>query len=288
MPDVRLLPRATLFVIALALPLPATAPLRAQEKPPEPLPRFEAASLKPNVSGATGPTRMVTQPGGVFLAVNAPLKIMIADAYIGAQPGAVERVIGGPEWVQTARYDVTAKAPAEWRLSPTGPDVALLQMIRTLLEDRFKLKVHRESRPLPAYELVVLRPGTLGPKLHQSTNDCSALRTRPPQPPPGVRPQCGFSGGPGGLMVGGITMTQLAQFLQRVGRPIIDRTGLTGAYDFDLAFAPLAPPAAGAAADPSLPTIFIALEEQLGLKLQPTDGPLDVIVIDSIEQPVAD
>ena len=89
-------------------------------------------------------------------------------------------------------------------------------------------------------------------------------------------------------MVGGISMTQLAQFLQRVGRPVIDKTGLPGAYDFDLAFAPLAPPAAGAAADPSLPTIFIALEEQLGLKLQSTNGPLDVIVIDSIEQPLVD
>jgi uncharacterized protein (TIGR03435 family) len=284
---IRVLPRVISVFTGLVMALPASAPLRAQGQAPGPLPRFEVATVKPNTSGP-GRMQTVTRPGGVFVAVNTPLKLLIADAYIGPEPGAVDRVIGGPEWVHTARYDITAKAPAEWRLSPTGPPVALLRMVRSLLEDRFKLGVHREPRPLPAYQLVVARPGTLGPKLRLSAVDCSALLTRPPQPPPGVRPECGFGGGPGGLMVGGITMTQLAQFLQRVGRPIIDKTGLTGGYDFDLAFAPLAPPAAGAAADPSLPTIFVALEEQLGLKLQATNGPLDVIVIDSIEPPVAD
>jgi uncharacterized protein (TIGR03435 family) len=262
-------------------------PLPAQTPPPQPLPKFEVATIKPNTSGDSR-MQTVTRPGGVFVAVNAPLKLLIADAYIGAQPGAVERILGGPEWVQSARYDINAKAPAEWRLSPTGPPVELLLMVRTLLEDRFRLKVHRETRERPAYELVAARPGTLGPKLRQSAAACDAILVRPPQPPPGARPECGFAGGPGGLMAGGIAMAQLAQFLQRIGRPVIDKTGLAGRYDFDLAFAPLAPPAADAAADPNLPTIFIALEEQLGLRLQSTSGPLDVFVIDNVEQPAAD
>lgn len=284
---IRFLPGGAWAVAAVAIGVLYPTPLRAQTPPPQPLPRFEVATVKPNTSG-DGRMQTVTRPGGVFVAVNAPLKLLIADAYIGAQPGAVDRILGGPEWVQSARYDVNAKASAEWRLSPTGPPVELLLMVRTLLEDRFQLKVHRETRELPAYELVAARPGTLGPKLRKSGAACDAILVRPPQPPAGVRPECGFGGGPGGLMAGGIAMAQLAQFLQRIGRPVIDKTGLAGRYDFDLAFAPLAPPAAGAAADPSLPTIFIALEEQLGLKLQSTNGPLDVFVIDSVEQPAAD
>src|SRR5688572_33255506 len=93
--------------------------------------------------------------GGVFLAVNTPLRLLIADAYIGAQPGAIDRIVGGPDWVQSARYDIIAKAAREFRPTPPGPPAEMLLMIRALLEDRFKLKVHREPRELPAYELVV-------------------------------------------------------------------------------------------------------------------------------------
>jgi uncharacterized protein (TIGR03435 family) len=252
-------------------------PAQAQSQQPPPSPTFEVATVKPNTDGP-GKMQTVTRPGGVFVAVNAPLRLLIADAYIGAQPGAIDRIVGGPEWVQSARYDINE----------------MLLMIRALLEDRFKLKVHREPRELPAYELVVTRPGAAG--LRTSDVDCDALFAagQVTRPEPGVRPRCGMTNGPvgvsgdTGLMAGAFSMSQFAQFLQRVGRPVIDKTGLAGRYDFDLAFAPLAPPTAGAPADPSRPTIFVALEEQLGLKLQPTNGPLDVIVIDSIEQPVSD
>jgi uncharacterized protein (TIGR03435 family) len=97
----------------------------------------------------------------------------------------------------------------------------------------------------------------------------------------------GPTGDPG-LIAGAFSMSQFAQFLQRLGRPVIDKTGLTGRYDFDLAFAPMGSSTGDVPPDPARPTIFIALEEQLGLKLQSTKGPLDVIVIDSIEQPVPD
>ena len=169
-------------------------------------------------------------------------------------------------------------------------------MIRALLEDRFKLKVHREPREIPAYELVVVRPGAAG--LRKSDVDCDALFAagQVTRPEAGIRPRCGVSNGPvgptgdTGLIAGAFSMSQFAQFLQRrVGQPVIDKTGLAGRYDFDLAFAPMAPaPAADVPSDPARPTFFIALEDQLGLKLQPTKGPLDVIVIDSIEQPAPD
>lgn len=265
----------------------------AQAQQPAQSPTFEVASVKPNVDGP-GKTQTVTRPGGVFLAVNAPLRLLLADAYIGNQPGAIDRIVGGPAWVQSARYDITAKAAREFRPTPPGPPAEMLLMLRALLEDRFKLKVHREPREIPAYELVVVRPGAAG--LRKSDVDCDALFAagQVTRPEAGVRPQCGVSNGPvgptrdTGLIAGGFSMSQFAQFLQRLGRPVIDKTGLTGRYDFDLAFAPMGSSTGDAAPDPARPTIFIALEEQLGLKLQSTNGPLDVIVIDSIEQPVPD
>jgi uncharacterized protein (TIGR03435 family) len=279
------------FVCLAVAVLAGTAQGQAQQ--PAALPTFEVASVKPNVD-ATGKMQTVTRPGGVYLAVNAPLRLLIADAYIGAQPGAVDRIVGGPDWVQSARYDITAKAAREFRPTPPGPPAEMLLMIRALLEDRFKLKVHREPRALPAYELVVVRPGAAG--LRKSDVDCDALFAagQVSRPEPGIRPRCGISNGPvgvtgdTGLIAGAFSMSQFAQFLQRVGRPVIDKTGLTGRYDFDLAFAPLGSAPPDAPSDPARPPMFVALEEQLGLKLQSTNGPLDVIVIDSIEQPVPD
>lgn len=270
--------------------LAAAALARAQQAPS---PTFEVASVKPNVAGP-GKMQTTTRPGGVFVAVNVPLRLLIADAYIGNQPGAIDRIVGGPAWIQSARYDITAKAAREFRPTPPGPPAEMLLMLRALLEDRFKLKVHREPRELPAYELVVVRPGAAG--LRKSDVDCDALFAagQVTRPEAGIRPRCGVSNGPvgptgdTGLIAGAFSMSQFAQFLQRVGRPVIDKTGLTGRYDFDLAFAPLGSSPADAPSDPARPSFLIALEEQLGLKLQSTNGPLDVIVIDSIEQPVPD
>jgi len=270
--------------------LAAAALARAQQAPS---PTFEVASVKPNVAGP-GKMQTTTRPGGVFVAVNVPLRLLIADAYIGNQPGAIDRIVGGPAWIQSARYDITAKAGREFRPTPPGPPAEMLLMLRALLEDRFKLKVHREPRELPAYELVVVRPGAAG--LRKSDVDCDALFAagQVTRPEAGIRPRCGVSNGPvgptgdTGLIAGAFSMSQFAQFLQRVGRPVIDKTGLTGRYDFDLAFAPLGSSPADAPSDPAQPSFLIALEEQLGLKLQSTNGPLDVIVIDSIEQPVPD
>jgi uncharacterized protein (TIGR03435 family) len=278
------------FVLTCAI---VAGPVLVQAQQPAQSPTFEVASVKPNVDGP-GKMQAVTRPGGVFMAVNVPLRLLIADAYIGNQPGAIDRIVGGPEWVQSARYDITAKAAREFRPTPPGPPAEMLLMLRALLEDRFKLKVHREPRELPAYELVVIRPGAAG--LRKSDVDCDALFAagQVTRPEAGIRPRCGVSNGPvgptgdTGLIAGAFSMSQFAQFLQRLGRPVIDKTGLTGRYDFDLAFAPLGSSTSDVPSDPARPTIFIALEEQLGLKLQSTKGPLDVVVIDSIEQAVPD
>src|SRR5688572_2540968 len=278
------------FLVLAAAVLAGTAQGQAQQSP---APTFEVASVKPNVDGP-GKMQTVTRPGGVYLAVNAPLRLLIADAYLGNQPGAIDRVVGGPAWVQSARYDITAKAAREFRPTPPGPPAEMLLMIRALLEDRFKLKVHREARELPAYELVVVRPGAAG--LRQSDVDCDALFAagQVTRPEAGIRPRCGVSNGPVGpsgdigLIAGAFSMSQFAQFLQRLGRPVIDKTGLTGRYDFDLAFAPMGSSTPDTPPDPARPTMFIALEDQLGLRLQSTNGPLDVIVIDSVEPPVPD
>jgi uncharacterized protein (TIGR03435 family) len=267
--------------------------VHGQVQQPAPSPTFEVASVKPNVDGP-GRMQTVTRPGGVFVAVNTPLRLLIADAYIGNQPGAIDRVVGGPDWVLSARYDITAKAAREFRPTPPGPPAEMLLMLRALLEDRFKLKVRREPREIPAYELVVVRPGA--PGLRKSDVDCDALFAagQVSRPEAGIRPRCGVSNGPVGvtgdigLIAGAFSMSQFAQFLQRQGRPVIDKTGLTGRYDFDLAFAPMGSTTADDPSDPARPTFLIALEDQLGLKLQSTKGPLDVIVIDSIEQPVPD
>ena len=199
---IRFRPGLALVVIGLAVGLPGAIVLRAQDQGPERLPTFEVASVKENVSGDSR-ARVQTLPGGRFVATNVLLKGQIADAFLGAQPLALSRVLGGPEWIGSTRYDIIAKASSEFQLSPDGPPVDLLLMLRSLLQDRFKLRAHRETRELPIYELVVARAdGKLGPELRQSAVDCDALNAavrggaplparQPNEPPP-----CGAMRGP--------------------------------------------------------------------------------------------
>ncbi len=179
-------------------------------------------------------------------------------------------------------------------------------MMRALLADRFKLAVHTESRELPIYALTLARrDGKTGSQLRPAAVDCVAMfaaRGRggpPPAPPqPGERPPCGMRLGPGNLSGGGVTMAQLSttlsQFVQRV---VVDRTGLTGNFDIDLTWTPdqlpqgRGEPPPGVQLppiDPNGPSIFTAVQEQLGLKLDSQRGPVDVLVIDRVEQPTED
>ena len=298
--------RALLGIVLLATGLAASlSPLLAQA--PEPLPRFEVASVKPS----TGPTGERGQPGGSYIATRT-VKFFIADAFFFGTPLQMSRVIGGPEWIDSALYEINAKASTPWQRSPDGPPRELFLMIRSLLEDRFKLKTHMETRELPVYELVLARPdGSLGPQLRQSTVDCDAIiaAVRAGAPPPARQPNepppCGAMRGPARVMAGSIPMAQFANMLTLVmadangpagrdfGRLVIDKTGLTGRFAFTLAWTPeqipeAAPPPGIPPIDPNGPPLVTALQEQLGLKLQPARRRMDVVVIDSIEQPTPD
>jgi len=174
-------------------------------------------------------------------------------------------------------------------------------MLRTLLEERFKLVVHQETRDLPIYALTLARSdGKLGPKLVRSDVDCDkviaelaeAIRKtgRPPLGPPGQAPPCSTGGPPGKFTGNDITMQMLADVLiasvnrmDAVDRVVVDRTGLSGGFDLTLEWTPDELVAASSGA-----SIFTALQEQLGLKLEPTRGPVEVIVIDHVERPTPD
>jgi bla regulator protein blaR1 len=263
---------------------------------------FEVASVKRNASGGNF-VQLGGDPGGRFTATNVPLKLLIRQAYQLQD----SQVVGGPNWINTDRFDIIAKAPGPLALpAPGGPPGPFQLMMRALLADRFKLAVHTESRELPIYALTLARrDGKTGSQLRPAAVDCVAIfaaRGRggpPPAPPqPGERPPCGLRLGPGNLSGGGVTMAQLSttlsQFVQRI---VVDRTGLTGNFDIDLTWTPdqlpqgRGEPPPGVQLppiDPNGPSIFTAVQEQLGLKLDSQRGPVDVLVIDRVEQPTED
>jgi uncharacterized protein (TIGR03435 family) len=190
---------------------------------------------------------------------------------------------GGPKWLDSGRFQIGAKADGRFsQAMMNGP------MLQALLEGRFKLKLHRESRVVPAYALTVAKGG---PKLQPlKEGSCTSPDPEnPPSPPPGedFPVICGtISGrrnGPNQTMtVHGMSLDEFSKFgMGLFGRPVINKTGIAGKFDLHLEFEPN-----NAAADePSGPSIFTALQEQLGLKLVPTKGPFDVLVIDHVERP---
>jgi len=259
---------------------------------------FEAASVKPNKSGDPGQT-IRRAPGGRLTATNMPTRALITFAYQLQQA----QLVGGPSWLTSDRFDIVAKMEGDPAPVPpgAGPDPLMLAM-RSLLADRFKLVVHKETRDLDVYALMVAKPGGKpSPALKPSTTDCAQLmfgrRGGPPPAPPGPSDPvlCGMRGTFGRIQVGGFPLSQFATGLQgQTGRIVIDRTGLTGNWDFDLTYAPdrpvgpLPPGVELPPVDPNAPNLFTALQEQLGLKLESTKAPIEVLVIDSIEQPTAD
>jgi uncharacterized protein (TIGR03435 family) len=202
------------------------------------------------------------------------------------------QLVGGPDWVATERFDITAKAAADVPPTPLGQTSPEALMLRSLLEDRFRLSAHRETRDLPIYALVLARAdGRLGPRLRQTTSDdCKKLFEAAgkagdtPIPPGG--PVCGMRPlGSDELAASALPMNEFARFLNvESGRTVVDRTGLTGVWDFDLKWSrPNAPNP-----DPDRPSIFTALQEQLGLRLDATTGPVEVLVIDRVERLIPD
>ena len=276
--------------------LRAQAPSAGADKP-----KFEVASVRQNTAD-DGKVMIGIQPGGRFNAVNVPLWDLIRQAY------AIQRtqLVGAPDWVETTRYDIVATAETDIpRMGPGAPIGPLNYMLQDLLEDRFKLRVHRETRELPVYALTFAKNDrTFGQGLRASTVDCAAVmrgrgaRGGPPPgaPPPGERPQCGMRVAPNQVLAGGVSLAQLTQILsQFTQRIVLDRTGLDGNFDIDLTFTPermpQGPPPPGApplTIDPNGPSLFTALQEQLGLKLESERAPVEVLVIDHVERPTPD
>jgi uncharacterized protein (TIGR03435 family) len=261
--------------------------------------RFDVASIKPNTAG---PTSMLWAfRGRRFTARYVTLKQLTSTAYGQVEHSlAAYQLSGGPDWLDADRFDVEATAPGVPD-SPRGTFPSpLLAMLRSLLEERFQLQTHFEAKELPVFALVLARrDGTLGPRLRRRTVDCVAAgaETREPRnlfnPALAERRPCGGRMGLGLLTAGGLTMTNLASALESrvpgVDRVVVDRTGLAGTFDVDVTWRFETPADASAGLlpppDPNAPTLFTALQEQLGLKLESTKAPVDILVIDRVEHP---
>jgi uncharacterized protein (TIGR03435 family) len=255
-------------------------------------PAFEVASVKPNKS-ASNVRGLGFQPGGRFTATNVRLQELIAMAYGTPQPIATFRILGGPDWIRTDPFDIVAKAADNFPETQTGPGWSVIGelMLQKLLAERFKLVMHRETRQLPGYVLVMARSdGKVGPQLLPSSGtDCLKA---------GVAAgstqliRCGGfrSTAPQRMSARDVTMSAITRFVENnVGQVVTDRTGLSGTFNMDLDFTRrLSQAPAGDQPADSAPSIFTALQEQLGLKLESTRGPVEVLVIDSVEQPTPD
>jgi len=251
---------------------------------------FEVASIKPNRSGP-GPLAINTLPGGRFTATNVTLRALIQNAY----RVQASQITGGPSWLNTDRFDIVAK----------GDDAddanRMQQRLRTLLADRFKLVIRTETRDAPIYALTVARSdGRLGPALTRLDVDCGAETAKDAQnvvksAAPAAGTPCGIRLGMGTMTVGGATLAQVAASLSTIlDRTVFDRSGISGTFAATLKYTPdQATPGLAQKAqyvptiDPNGPSIFTAMQEQLGLKLEATKGPLDLLVVVSAQPPPA-
>jgi uncharacterized protein (TIGR03435 family) len=258
-------------------------------------PAFDVVSVKANKSGG-GFINLgnLGQSGSLYRATNVTLNILITVAY-QLKP---QQMSGLPGWASSEHFDIEARAADN-----PGIDQKRL-MLQSLLADRFKLVAHHETQQRPIYALAVSKAGKTGPQLQPHADDtkCPDLSTAAVLPGPnGALPPapCGsfrmlFSPQAMHMMGQKITIETLASSLSRqLERVVVDRTGLSGVFDVDLDFAPQGLPGGPLGADanaPDLsgsPSIFTAIQEQLGLKLEPTTGPLDVLIIDHVEEPSA-
>jgi len=254
------------IIAAIVVALCATF---AQSPPPRPaFDAFEVATIKPSPPDFKG--RYITLQGHQLIAKNHTVKTLIAAAY-NLTPKAIS---GGASWVESDHYDILAKPPGEVR-----PNLEeQMSMMRKLLADRFKLTFHREPKELPVYALTIAKNG---PKLRAGT-----------EPADGPKPLL-ISLAPGSASMAGRNTTtgELASVMQRAAldRPVLDRTDLSGKYDFDLEWAPNESQFGGQGPpqvqDPDKPDLFAAIQQQLGLRLEATRGTVQVLVIDRVERP---
>lgn len=288
-------------------PIPGLAGLVETPTTGPDAPRFEVASVKRNKSGGGNSAGLRLLAGGGVRNTNATLRMLIRQAY---RLSLTDEIVGGPAWSDTYGFDVDARPAKSATLAESA------YMMRTLLAERFKLVARKESREGPIYALVLARRGgALGPQIKRPSGECTmvipdvALSAKggaktaasakvSAWPAPG-RPgrRCGV--GPDGdtMKAGSVTMATLVTLLTPLmDRPVVDKTGLTGTFDFDLRYDGAAASFLGrgraAAVSPDLPSdparapsIFTALQEQLGLRLESQRGAVDVLAVVSAELP---
>jgi uncharacterized protein (TIGR03435 family) len=290
---------ALLAAAAAAVTLPiAAGVVRAQEETPILDAGFDVASFKRNIDVNANSVWRIPTATGEFTLINIQFLTLLYGAY-QLQP---YQLIGAPSWVRDERYDIVAKLDPKiaGRSQPDGHPPTWALALRRLLVERTLLKFHRETRQLPVYALVMARPDRkLGPNIRPAQADCDALRlqaavaTKEGKPSPYPRPTptyvpCSLRSGPGRITFGGYGLAEfLAALSAQTGRAVIDRTGLSGKWDLHVEYAP-GPVTPGAAADSNFPDLFTALQEQLGLKLESTEAPVEVFVIDRVERPAPD
>jgi uncharacterized protein (TIGR03435 family) len=259
-------------------------------------PAFEVASVKLNKSGELNRSSFDIQPNGRLTMTNVPLRRAIQAAF-GLRAWQVE---AGPDWIDDERFDIIAKAEAP------VPAPQLWLMLRTLLADRFKLAVRMQTRDAPVLGLAVARTdGKHGPQLRRSAADCTTLMREAQSDDPNP---CGHEIGFGKMNMRGLSIDSLAEMLtaQQTDRSVVNRTGLAGNFDWDLTWTPQAfldmfernrregrPPGEaplvnGQRVDINGPSLSTALQEQLGLKLESSRGPVEFLEIERVERPADD
>lgn len=285
------------WIVLAACASAAVAAAAQQEGAERPAAQFDASAIRPSPPLEAGNLRVVPGlmlPGGRWIASNVTLLMLLQRAYPEyAQEG---RIVGGPSWVSSRRFEVTAITEAP------GDERGVRAMVRRLLGDRFRLQLRTDVRVMDVYALVrSRRDGRLGPGLTASTASCETVRDQdagraldpvaPAEPPD--EPPCGTTGamvdGVMRVWSGNATPSDLAALLQAwVDRPVRDRTGLEGRYDARLAFDPASLWNGPTASGPGAPAFFTAVQEQLGFRLEPRRERMEVLVIEHAELPAPD
>jgi len=275
--------RAGASIVALVL---LTSAVLASSGQAQNAPAFEVVSVKPSAAQNDQTTSFV-QPGARYTAINVTLRMLVKTAY-GVHD---DQIAGGPAWIETERFDIAAKGEG----NPPGNvfrDQARL-MLRQTLADRFKLVLRTERREIPIYALVVARDdGRFGPQLTRSdASECNGPEKAVPTAPNAAEPNPPMPCGSGfsraaHVAARGMEFSTLATNISNwADRVVVDRTGLMSKFDWDLQWTmePLTPDATR----PGV-SLFTALREQLGLRLEPRRGPVDVLVVNHVERPVPD
>lgn len=288
-------------------PIPGLAGLVETPATGPDAPRFEVASVKRNTEEAVAgnPASVRGLAGGAVRATNATLRMLVRMAY---RLGLTDEIVGGPAWIDRYGFDIDAR-PAK-----TTTFLESAYMMRTLLAERFKLVARRESREGPVYALVLARrDGVLGPQITRPAGECvmtipAFAQADPKSPDPAKLGAWPAPGGPGRrcgvgrdgdtMKAGSVTMATLITVLTPLmDRPLVDKTGLPGTFDFDLRYdgaaaTPLPGRGRGSAVSPDTPSdparapsIFTALQEQLGLRLESQRGSVEVLAVVSAELP---